>query len=145
MLCAMGINTGRVLGGGLLAGAVMNFVDFLVNGVWLMQRWQDEATALNPRLMDPANSTPSMIGWIVTDFLFGLLIVWSYAAMRPRFGPGAATAAKAALLVWAVSHIAYFCFVFLNLYSLGLVVMMSAGGLIAALAGGYAGCSIYKE
>jgi hypothetical protein len=87
MLCAMGINTGRVLGGGLLAGAVMNFVDFLVNGVWLMQRWQDEATALNPRLMDPANSTPSMIGWIVTDFLFGLLIVWSYAAMRPRFGP----------------------------------------------------------
>jgi hypothetical protein len=141
----MGINTGRVLGGGLLAGAIMNFVDFLVNGVWLATRWEDAANALNPRLMDPALQTTSMIGWIVTDFLFGLLIVWSYAAMRPRFGPGAGTAAKAALLVWGVSHIAYFSFAFLDLYPASLVALVSGGGLVAALAGGYAGCSIYRE
>lgn len=30
---------------------------------------------------------PSTVGWVVTDFLLGILIVWSYAAMRPRFGP----------------------------------------------------------
>lgn len=141
----MGINIGRVLGGGLLAGAVMNFVDFLVNGVWLNQRWLDEATALNARLVDPATASTSMIGWIVTDFLFGILIVWTYAAIRPRFGPGAGTAVKAALLVWAVSHIAYASFVFLNMYSAGLIALVSAGGLVAALAGGYAGCSIYRE
>lgn len=141
----MAINTGRVIGGGLLAGAVMNFVDFLVNGVWLAQRWLDEATALNPRLVDPAVNTTSMIGWLVTDFLYGILIVWAYAAMRPRFGPGAGTAAKAALLVWGVSHIAYGSFVFLNMYSLNLVALVTIGGLAAALAGGYAGCSIYKE
>jgi len=141
----MGINIGRVLGGGLLAGAVMNFVDFLVNGVWLNQRWIDEATSLNARLVDPATASTSMIGWIVTDFLFGILIVWTYAAIRPRFGPGAGTAVKAALLVWAVSHIAYGSFVFLNMYSAGLIALVSAGGLVAALAGGYAGCSIYRE
>jgi hypothetical protein len=141
----MAINTGRVIGGGLLAGAVMNFIDFLVNGVWLASRWTDEATALNPRLVDPAVASTSMIGWIVTDFLLGILIVWSYAAMRPRFGPGAATAVKAALLVWGVSHIAYFSFAFLNMYSLWLIMLVSAGGLVAALAGGVAGCSIYKE
>jgi hypothetical protein len=141
----MAMNTGRVIGGGLLAGAVMNFVDFLVNGVWLNARWVSEATALNARLVDPAVSNASMIGWIVTDFLFGILIVWSYAAMRPRFGPGAATAVKAALLVWGVSHIAYFSFAFLDLYSAGLMALVSAGGLVAALAGGYAGCSIYRE
>lgn len=141
----MGINIGRVLGGGLLAGAVMNFVDFLVNGVWLNQRWIDEATTLNARLVDPATASTSMIGWIVTDFLFGILIVWTYAAIRPRFGPGAGTAVKAALLVWAVSHIAYGSFVFLNMYSAGLIALVSAGGLVAALAGGYAGCSIYRE
>lgn len=141
----MGINTGRVLGGGLLAGAIMNFVDFLVNGVWLNQRWLDEATSLNARLVDPATASSSMIGWIVTDFLFGILIVWTYAAIRPRFGPGAGTAVKAALLVWAVSHIAYASFVFLNMYSGGLIALVSAGGLVAALAGGYAGCSIYRE
>lgn len=141
----MAMNTGRVIGGGLLAGAVMNFVDFLVNGVWLNARWVAEATALNARLVDPAVSNASMIGWIVSDFLFGILIVWSYAAMRPRFGPGAATAVKAALLVWGVSHIAYFSFAFLDLYSAGLMALVSAGGLVAALAGGYAGCSIYRE
>jgi hypothetical protein len=141
----MAINTGRVIGGGLLAGAIMNFVDFLVNGVWLANRWTADATALNPRLVDPAVANTSMIGWIVTDFLFGILIVWSYAAMRPRFGPGAATAIKAALLVWGVSHIAYFSFVFLDMFSLHLVMLVSAGGLVAALAGGLAGCSIYKE
>ena len=141
----MGINIGRVLGGGLLAGAVMNFVDFLVNGVWLNQRWLDEATALNARLVDPATASTSMIGWIVTDFLFGILIVWTYAAIRPRFGPGAGTAVKAALLVWAVSHIGYASFVFLNMYSAHLIALVSAGGLVAALAGGYAGCSIYRE
>ncbi len=141
----MAINTGRVVGGGLLAGAIMNFVDFLVNGVWLATRWTEEATALNTRLIDPAVSSTSMIGWIVTDFLLGILIVWTYAAIRPRFGPGAATAVKAVLLVWGVSHIAYFSFMFLNMYSLGLVASMSIGGFVAALAGGYAGCSIYSE
>jgi len=141
----MAINSGRVIGGGLLAGAVMNFVDFLVNGVWLGQRWLEEATLLNPRLVDPATSTSSMVGWIVTDFLLGILIVWTYAAIRPRFGPGATTAVTAATLVWGISHLAYGSFVFLNLYSLGLVASMSIGGLAAALAGGYAGCSIYKE
>ena len=117
----MGINTGRVIGGGLLAGAVMNFVDFLVNGVWLAKRWEDAANALNTRLMDPATQTTSMIGWIATDFLLGLSIVW------------------------AVSHIAYFSFAFLDLFPANLVALVSAGGLVAALAGGYAGCSIYRE
>lgn len=141
----MALNTGRVIGGGLLAGAIMNFIDFLVNGVWLMSRWTEEATALNARLMDPSVATTSTIGWVITDFLFGILIVWAYAAMRPRFGPGAATAVKASLLVWGVSHIAYFAFVFLNMYSLSLIALVSAGGLVAALAGGYAGCAIYRE
>jgi hypothetical protein len=141
----MAISTGRVIGGGLLAGAVMNFIDFLVNGVWLAERWMDEATALNARLAAPEAATPSMIGWIVTDFLLGIFIVWSYAAMRPRFGPGAGTSVKAALLVWAISHLAYASFAFLGMYSLNLVATMSFGGLVAALAGGYAGCAIYKE
>lgn len=141
----MAVHTGRVIGGGLLAGAVMNFIDFLVNGVWLAQQWMDEATALNARLAAPEAATPSMIGWIVTDFLLGIFIVWSYAAMRPRFGPGAGTAVKAALLVWAISHLAYASFAFLGMYSVNLVAMMSIGGLVAALAGGYAGCAVYKE
>lgn len=141
----MAINTGRVIGGGLLAGAVMNFVDFIGNGVLLAEQWASEATFLNPRLMEPAVNTQSMIGWITTDFLLGILIVWAYAAMRPRFGPGSRTAIKAAIFVWAVSHIAYMSFTFMNMFSLRIVLLSALGGLIAAIAGALAGASIYQE
>lgn len=141
----MGINAGRVIGGGLLAGVIMNAVDFVGNGVWLAQRWRDEAGALNARLIDPAYDARAMIGWIATDFLFGILIVWVYAAMRPRFGPGAGTAVKAALFVWVVSHIAYYSFAFTSMYSASLVVMSSISGLVAAIAGGLAGAWLYQE
>lgn len=141
----MRINTSRVIGGGLLAGVVMNFVDFLVNGVWLAQRWTDEAAALNPRLVDPSLQGMAMTGWIVTDLLFGLAIVWLYAAIRPRFGPGAGTAIVAAFVVWAISHIAYASFGFLALYSWNVWLLSTLGALVGYMAGAYAGCAIYKE
>ena len=141
----MGINAGRVMSGGLLAGVIMNAVDFLGNGVWLAQRWKEEAGALNARLIDPANDARALTGWIASDFLFGMLIVWVYAAMRPRFGPGAGTAMMAALLVWAVSHIAYASFAFTSMYSANLVTMSALTGLAAAILGGLAGAWLYRE
>lgn len=141
----MPINAGRVVAGGLLAGVVMNAVDFLGNGVWLADRWRSEAGALNARLVDPAYESGAMAGWIATDFLLGMLLVWVYAAMRPRFGAGPGTAIKAALFVWAISHIAYGSFVFTGMYSSGLVLMSSLAGLAAAIAGGLAGAWMYRE
>ena len=35
----------------------------------------------------------------------GLLLVWLYAAIRPRFGPGPRTATYAALVVWVCGFI----------------------------------------
>ena len=141
----MAINTGRVVGGGLLAGVVMNAIDFVGNGLILGERWRAEAEALNPRLIDPANQPASIMGWIATDFLFGLLIVWAYAAMRPRFGPGSQTAIKTAIFVWAVSHVAYGSFIFLGLYSANIVLLASLFSLIATIAGGLAGAWYYRE
>jgi hypothetical protein len=141
----MAINTGRVVGGGLLAGVVMNAVDFVTNGLLLAERWKAEAEALNPRLVDPANEPASIMGWIATDFLLGILIVWAYASMRPRFGPGSRTAIKASIFVWAVSHVAYGSFIFLGLYSANIVLMATLGALIASIAGGLAGAWFYKE
>ena len=39
--------------------------------------------------LDPGDDDerPAVAGtWIAIDFLFGILLVWTYAAMRPRFG-----------------------------------------------------------
>lgn len=90
------INWGRVILGGLLAGLVLNIVDYVVYGVVLMG---DMEAAMRDLGRDPIG--PSQIAWFVLlDFLYGILLVYTYAAIRPRFGPGPRTAVVAGILVW---------------------------------------------
>lgn len=139
----MSINTGKVVVGGLVAGVIMNAVDFVVNAVLLGARWEAAAAARNIDLT--AVATRSMAGWISTDLLLGVGIVWVYAAIRPRFGPGPRTAAIASVAVWALARIAYLSMWFTGLYSLRLVGAAALGSLVGSLAGGYAGCRMYQE
>jgi len=46
-------------------------------------------------------STASLVTLVVIDFLFGALIAWTYAAIRPRLGPGASTAMAAGFVIWS--------------------------------------------
>lgn len=139
----MSINTARVVGGGLVAGVVMNVIDATVNGAMLSARWTSESAALNARIN--AAGTQSMIGWILVDFIAGVFIVWLYAAMRPRYGAGPGTALKAGFATWFITHVFMAAFVFMDLYTPNLMLMVSLGGLVAALAGAYTGGMIYKE
>jgi hypothetical protein len=43
--------------------------------------------------------------FVVLMFVVGVVMVWLYAAMRPRFGPGARTAVLAGLVVWFLSRL----------------------------------------
>ncbi len=96
------INRGRVVVGGLLAGLVLNLLDFLVNGVWLSNDWNAAMQALGKGQMDAA-----LIKWfVIYDFLVGIFMVWLYAAIRPRYGAGAKTAVYAGVATWLL--IAFF-------------------------------------
>src|SRR5258708_31028314 len=45
--------------------------------------------------------TKAEIPWFVfLDFVAGVFLVWLYAAIRPRYGAGPATAAKAGVAAW---------------------------------------------
>ena len=90
------INWSRVVLGGLLAGVVLNVVDWLLYGVWLKQDFASAMQALNkPGSMD------NLIPWFVfLDFVYGIGLVWVYAAIRPRFNPGVSTAVIAGVAVW---------------------------------------------
>ena len=93
------INLKGVVVGGLLAGLVLNVVDYLLYGVILAE---DLAASMQALGKTPPGS--SAIAWfVVIDFLYGIALVWGYAAMRPRFGAGAGTAAKVGLFVWVVA------------------------------------------
>jgi hypothetical protein len=138
-----GINVSRVILGGLVAGLVMNAIDFVVNGVLLASDWETATVALG---IDPQSiAASSAIGWIAFDFIGGIALVWLYAAMRPRFGPGPRTAAIAGLTLWGILHLAFASFIFMSLYPFWLVASSSLGGLVATLAGGHVGCRLYLE
>jgi hypothetical protein len=82
------INTGRLIQGGLLAGLVLNGISFL-NAVIIHQRLMGSQAAghflLTPRF-------PFYAAWIFILLLVGIALVWLYAAVRPRLGPGPRTA-----------------------------------------------------
>lgn len=93
------INLKSVIIGGLVAGVVLNIVDFLLFGVVL----KDEMAAMMQAMGKPPMASSTMMWFVFLDFLFGIFLVWVYAAIRPRFGAGPGTAVKAGLLVWVVS------------------------------------------
>jgi hypothetical protein len=137
------INAVRVVLGGLLAGLAMNAIDFLVNGVLLKAEWEMATIALG---VDPAAAgTRSAIGWTAFDFASGIALVWLYAAMRPRFGPGSHTASIAGLTLWGILHLAFASFVFMDLFPFWLVASSALGGLVSTLIGGQVGCRVYRE
>jgi hypothetical protein len=95
------INIGRVVAGGLLAGLVLNVFEYVLNGVILSDEW--ETAIANLGLAPTSGSAMAM--FIVLFFLLGIIAVWLYAAMRPRFGPGPRTAVFAGLLVWVLVYV----------------------------------------
>src|SRR3989442_5904802 len=91
--CSMGkINMQKVLVGGLIAGVFLNIVDYVQFGVVL----KDQMAAAMQALGKPAMTNAQIPWFVVLDFVLGIFLVWLYAAVRPRFGAGPATAAKAA-------------------------------------------------
>src|SRR5215510_2813253 len=106
------INVGRVLLGGLLAGLVINVGEFILNAILLQERMKEELSLRN--LSEPG---PNIIAiFVVLVFIGGIAIVYLYALIRPRLGPGVKTAICAGLIAW------FFVFVFVGLsyYAMGM-------------------------
>lgn len=90
------MNKGRVLIGGLLAGLVLNVAEYVFNEVIMKARWEAAMAE-----MDMPEMTGGDIGILVgMGFLTGILLVWLYAAVRPRLGAGPMTAVKVGLAAW---------------------------------------------
>jgi hypothetical protein len=94
------INWGRVFLGGLLAGVVINIGEFLFHAVIFKD---DMAEAMRAMGRDPATvmTGNAIVVWNILGFLGGIMAVWLYAAIRPRFGAGAKTALIAGVAFWS--------------------------------------------
>ena len=139
------INTGKVVVGGLAAGLVMNVIDFVANMYVLQNTMKADFDKLNPSLWAAMNSTSAMIGFVAIDFILGILLVWLYAAIRPRFGAGAGTAVKAGLYFWVFGGVIWYSFVLLGMFSTTSFVMAACVSLVNLLASAWVGGMLYKE
>jgi hypothetical protein len=91
-----GINLGRVILGGIVAGIIINISEFLLNEKVLKSDWDAAMKSMGKSM--PADS--AILVWIIFGFAVGIGVVWMYAAIRPRYGAGAGTAVRAGIAVW---------------------------------------------
>jgi hypothetical protein len=138
------INVGKVIAGGLVAGVVMNVIDFGLT-YFSADLMRTELDTLNPTLWPGLEGSNAVLGFILLDFVLGLLSVFTYAAIRPRFGPGVATAAKAALLVWLVSGTTWAFLVVMGIFSTTFFLISATGALVNFLVSTLVGARIYTE
>ena len=137
------ISTGRVVLGGLVAGIVSDAIGFAVDGKWLAPGWNAGMKALGHSSFAPNQ----VIGFNLLGLAGGLVAVWIYAAIRPRFGPGLVTAIKAGGVVWVLGTLLpNLGFMYLGgLFPHRLTIYTTAGGLLEVVLGTIAGAIVYRE
>lgn len=91
------INTARVLLGGLVAGFILNVGEFVLNEKVLAQAMEE---GFFKKCGIPKPGTNFIVIAVAATFILGIVIVWVYAAIRPRFGAGPKSAIIAALTAW---------------------------------------------
>jgi len=141
----MAINTTKVLIGGFAAGVVMNVIDFVSYSYILGARMKAESDAFKPGMSDQMMASSTMVTNIVMDLVLGILLVWTYAAIRPRFGPGVKTAVYAALLFWVLAGIFLSGYLHMGMMSAGLWWSFAIIGLVNFLVSAWVGARLYSE
>jgi hypothetical protein len=138
------INLARVILGGIVAGIVIDVCEGILNGVILKQQWADAFTALG-RTSDVL-SVKQIAAFNLWGLAAGIITVWLYAGLRPRWGAGPRTAIFAGLTVWALAFaLATAVPVFFHLYPVGLGITSVALEAVEMILAGLAGGALYKE
>ena len=136
------INLKTVLLGGLLAGLVMNIGEFVLNGLVIGEAWMEWAKSMN--LPEMAGNV--IIFYVIWSFLTGIVMIWLYAAIRPRFGAGVKTAVIAGLFLWVSMWVLGFgSMLNQGLFPTNLIVTSIIWGLFEVPLAAVAGAYLYKE
>lgn len=137
------MNYGRVILGGLLAGLVLNIGEFVLNAFVLHKAMVDWSTSHNL----PTDPGPTFLAVaVVLTFVLGIVMVWLYALIRPRMGPGPKTAVIVALVLWFGVYV-YMGIILgmLLVQPMNLVGISIVWGLGEYIIAAIAGAWLYKE
>lgn len=136
------INLGRVLLGGVVAGAIVDVFEYFLNAKLLAEQW----SALMAAQKLPAFGTNEIVAFNVMGLAIGLIAVWTYAAIRPRFGAGPKTAVYAALLTWVTAYVLMDLSPLISgIFPQTLALTLIGVGLVEIVVATVAGAFFYKE
>ncbi|MGH7166603.1 MAG: hypothetical protein ACREIS_13885 [Nitrospiraceae bacterium] len=137
------INWNRVLLGGIVAGLIIDVVEWGLHGVLLVSEWRQVMQELGRPLQETAGS---ILFYVVLGLVYGFLAVLAYASIRPRYGPGPITALYAGLGVWLLGYcLPTLTWIPMGLFPGRLVTIAVIVGLGEILAATLAGAWLYQE
>jgi hypothetical protein len=137
------INMGRVILGGVAATVVLNASDGILNSVILADQW---AAYMQSVGKEPAFGATQIAGFMINGLILGIAMVWLYAAIRPRFGAGAATALRAGAAVWVIGYLVpNVAFIVGGLAPEGITMVLTVVGIAQTALAALAGAWVYKE
>jgi hypothetical protein len=136
------INFGRVLLGGLVAGMILTIGEYLINDVILAKQMAETYRHLNV----PKPGNHFIIAATVVTILLGILLVWLYALIRTRLGPGPKAAVVAAIILWFGIYV-YGGVIYGMLFQIPMNLMLIgfAWGFVEYIVAALAGGALYSE
>ena len=140
------INWVRVVSGGVIAAVVIALFGAIV-APRLPETWTTAMTAINSDFPDPTETWPAtaILAGSAIQLGIGIVIVWMYAAIRPRYGQGPRTAAIAGFVVWLIVGMQILSLVVLGTFSLRSFVVLHGPYVLGLVLAALAGASVYKE
>jgi len=137
----MQINLCRVIRGGLVAGLLI-----LLSAATMVPVVGDEMNLALARFNLPPLSPGAMVYFTFVSLSMGILLVWLFAALIPRFGTGPKTALIAAFILWFMGNLLpNVANVFYGFMPVKLTVIGVVWGLGELVVGSLVGARFYRE
>ena len=125
----------------------MAILDFVLNGLIFGDRMVAEMNAFKPGMGDMMNEmdAKTMTGFIIMDLVIGMLLAYTYAAMRPRFGAGAKTSIIAAMVLWIFGTIVSVNYLVFGMMSKGTWWSLGLAYLVCLIIASLVAGALYSE
>ena len=137
------MNSARVFLGGLLAGVVIVALGFVTYAIYLEKLWTPVMEALG---LSTQMTTRIFIFAVLLSLISGLLAVWLYAAIRPRYGAGPKTALIAGIAFYVLTGLLpAISFSLMGMFPTRVLVIDGLTGLVIYVVATLAGAWVYKE
>jgi len=140
------INYGRVILGGIVGGIVGAIIDDFCNGVLAIQLWLDTVKSLNRPNAFIGAPVAATVGLFLLFIVGAILMVWLYAAVRPRLGGGVRTAICIGLVVWTfVKLLPNTFWILAGIFGRRIMFYDTLFGIFEFVSAAVIGAALYKE